>query len=414
MRVRITMPPAPGGGASAGLNDDTVINPDLLGMKFEGIVCIVCTGVLVEPTVGCPGLHSFCRACYVKALKKKKECPMCRHPVDEQKLVLNRDLAGLISQQPLRCKHSEGDGAAAGPSAAKRAKLAPAASMPVHLLRTELGQRGLDSTGNKPVLVVRLEEDRRKDAGCWWKGCVGELDAHLRECKWAPVKCINEGCTESPRRKDLLEHNATCEHRTVPCGHCYKQQVQRSLAEHEGNCLQAVVECPTEGCVVEYMRMYVRRHHAECLHARVACPCPECDVHVPRKDLDAHVRVQHTQKPEEQLQRLWRENAELRALSTSELRRAAAEPTSWVFNWRADGWEIGQSESESHDFGGGSEGVASCELTSPKRNTSRAVSSDGPSAGCTRRSPYSTCTTRPSAKFTRSEPPTVRVKSRDG
>ena len=343
------MPPARGGGAAAGLNDDNVINPDLLAMKFEGIVCIVCTGVMVEPTVGCPGLHSLCRACYVKALKKKKECPMCRHPVDETTLVRNRDLAGLIAQQPLRCKHSEGD--AAGPSAAKRAKLAPADSMTVKSLRTELGQRGLDSTGNKPVLVARLEEDRKKDAGCMWKGCVGGLAAHLGECEWAPVKCLNAGCTESPPRKDLLEHNATCEHRKVPCGHCKRQQVQRSLAEHEGGCVFAVVECPNEGCIVLNSRLSMDSHRAECQHEKVTCLCPGCDARPFRKDLDAHVLGRHMKKPGENLQRLWRENAELRALSTSELRQAAAAPTSWVFNWRADGWKPGRFLSEKHNFG---------------------------------------------------------------
>jgi len=43
------MPPAQGGRAAAILNyADDVINPDLLEVKFEGIVCVVCTGVMVE------------------------------------------------------------------------------------------------------------------------------------------------------------------------------------------------------------------------------------------------------------------------------------------------------------------------------------------------------------------------------
>ena len=49
---------------------------------------------------------------------------------------------------------------------------------------------------------------------------------------------------------------------------------------------------------------------------------------------------------EEQLRRL-------RAASESEQRHAAASPTSWVFNWRADGWEPGHFASETRDLGEG-------------------------------------------------------------
>jgi hypothetical protein len=47
-------------------------------------------------------------------------------------------------------------------------------------------------------------------------------------------------------RKDLLEHDATCGERKVPCRHC-KFLVARigSLAEHE---VAVMVECPNEGC----------------------------------------------------------------------------------------------------------------------------------------------------------------------
>ncbi|KAJ1477736.1 hypothetical protein T484DRAFT_1749912 [Baffinella frigidus] len=57
---------------------------------------------------------------------------------------------------------------------------------------------------------------------------------------------------------------------------------------------------------------------------------------------------------------MWQENAALRAVSESELRLAAPSPTSWVFNWRADGWEIAGWDaffrSETHAFGGGVSG----------------------------------------------------------
>ena len=136
----------------------------------------------------------------------------------------------------------------AGPPAAKRARLAPAASMKVEVLRAELRQRRLDSTGNKPGLVARVEEDRQKDGGCRWRGRVGQLPAHLGgECAWETVKCSNEGCTASPLRKELPAHDATCENCAVKCGHCSTEVMRRSLAEHEGQRLSSA-QTRAAGC----------------------------------------------------------------------------------------------------------------------------------------------------------------------
>ena len=91
------------------------------------------------------------------------------------------------------------------------------------------------------------------------------------------------------------------------------------------------------------------------------CPCPECDARLLRKDLDAHVKLEHISSAEKQLQLLWRENTRLAALSESELRHAAGSPTSWVFNWQAEGWGADTfNHAEEHDFGRGFQG--SCDV----------------------------------------------------
>ena len=59
------------------------------------------------------------------------------------------------------------------------------------------------------------------------------------------------------------------------------------------------------------------------------------------------------------MQRAWSENAALEgrvAEFESEQRHTAASPTSWVFNWRADGWGVGRYLSETHDYGQGVSG----------------------------------------------------------
>jgi len=69
-----------------------------------------------------------------------------------------------------------------------------------------------------------------------------------------------------------------------------------------------------------------------------------------------HVRAIHLHSAAEawsQIAELEEQLRRLQAASESEQRHAAASPTSWVFNWGADGWEAMHSESETHDFGEG-------------------------------------------------------------
>ena len=116
---------------------------------------------------------------------------------------------------------------------------------------------------------------------------------------------------------------------------------------HELICRYAKIECQNEGCSVVHIRALTDRHRAECGHEKCTCLCPGCDERLPRKDMNAHVRAQHMQNAEEQLQLLWRQTA----ASESEQRLAAGAQTSWVFNWRADGWQPSRFRSETHVWG---------------------------------------------------------------
>ena len=83
---------------SSGFEDAAAwTDPDLLEVKYQDCVCALCLGLMVDPASGCKEGHSFCRACYGKALHEQKRCPTCRHPVAaEGMLVRNRPLAGVI------------------------------------------------------------------------------------------------------------------------------------------------------------------------------------------------------------------------------------------------------------------------------------------------------------------------------
>jgi len=286
---------------------------------------------------GCSEGHCFCKPCYDKALDQKKSCPACRENVEDgSKLVPNRELAGVVANLRMRCPHAEGGKEDAASTAAKCSvdavvRLnepdtydgAPAAFVTMEALRKLLREHFLDTAGSKAEMEARVEEDRKKRAGCGWKGRVAELPAHLGTCEWAPVECPNH-CEELVQRRLLVEHERVC---------------------------TTKAECPNAGCSVQHRRQAMNQHRAECEHEEVTCPCPGCDARLLREDLDAHVEAMHWGDWAGQLQRVWRENTELK--EKAEIEHIHAAPTSWVFNWRADGWVRGEFESETHDFGQG-------------------------------------------------------------
>jgi len=86
-------------------------------------------------------------------------------------------------------------------------------------------------------------------------------------------------------------------------------------------------------------------HRAECGHEEVACKCPGCSITLLRHLMDHHVQAAHLESAKaaaQLVQSLWGEVAKLKATAESEHRRGAASLTSWVFNWRADGWGPGR------------------------------------------------------------------------
>jgi len=165
-------------------------------------------------------------------------------------------------------------------------------------------------------------------------------------------------------RKEWAEHVTTCKLRGAKCRHCgtVVREAFRSLAEHEGRCPSQKAECPNAGCSVLYQRGEMNLHRAVCEQEQVACLCPGCDGRPLRKDMGAHLLATHMSAAAELLQSAYARINAVEAAQDSEQRHVAAQdseqrhvapsPTSWVFNWRADGWGHGSFMSETHDFGG--------------------------------------------------------------
>ena len=76
------------------------------GELYEELTCGVCLDVLEDP-VSTPCGHTFCRACIIKSLHRRKECPMDRTIVVS--LAPAIAIKGLIDKWPVKCQfYSQG------------------------------------------------------------------------------------------------------------------------------------------------------------------------------------------------------------------------------------------------------------------------------------------------------------------
>ena len=61
----------------------------------------------MKQPVQCSSGHSFCRRCISQILKQNEKnicnCPICRVPISDSKLVVNRALEGLIEDLIINC-----------------------------------------------------------------------------------------------------------------------------------------------------------------------------------------------------------------------------------------------------------------------------------------------------------------------
>ncbi|KAJ1482600.1 hypothetical protein T484DRAFT_2646756 [Baffinella frigidus] len=112
-------------------------------------------------------------------------------------------------------------------------------------------------------------------------------------------------------------------------------------------------------------------HILTCEHERVTCLCPGCDTRVLRRNMDAHIESRHLGEAVQLLQNAWSNVARVEERELSQQRHATDTPTTWEFNWRAEGWGVGPYfVSETHDFGAGVTGKC-CLFLRTRRRTRR-------------------------------------------
>ena len=130
--------------------------------------CSICYNVLKEPMMCRNNEHLFCRDCITKHLNTNSHtCPECNEDLTVETLRRARVISNILSGLKIKCDYSH---------------------------------RGCQE-------YIRLEE----------------LDSHVENCGFAPVKCSNEECEMIVNKREIIHHESTvCEYRKVKCHNCVK------------------------------------------------------------------------------------------------------------------------------------------------------------------------------------------------
>ena len=155
--------------------------------RFEKAVddhfhCSICYNVLKEPMMCRNNEHLFCRDCITEHLNTNSHtCPECNEDLTVETLRRARVVSNILSGLKIKCDYSH---------------------------------RGCQE-------YIRVEE----------------LDSHVENCGFAPMKCSNEECEMIVNKREIVNHErVVCEYRKVKCHKCVKmeQNVEEMKEKIEG------------------------------------------------------------------------------------------------------------------------------------------------------------------------------------
>ena len=162
--------------------------------RFEKAVddhfhCSICYNVLKEPMMCRNNEHLFCRDCITEHLNTNSHtCPECNEDLTVKTLRRARVISNILSGLQIKCDYSH---------------------------------RGCQE-------YVRLEE----------------LNSHVENCGFAPMKCSNKECEMIVNKREIIHHESTvCEYRKVKCHNCVKieqdvEEMKEKMEEVKGLMVQ--------------------------------------------------------------------------------------------------------------------------------------------------------------------------------
>ena len=250
-----------------------------------------CTSIchnILKNAVSCVNGHSMCLSCADTWKCRSKECPVCK--VKLSTLVPQRNVDEAIGDAKVVCF-------------------------------TRLDSDGNLTHGDTAAGSDKEEGKTTKVDACDWVGPLKHAEMHFNVCLYAGVRCPYKGCGLLVARRDLPDHQRTCEHGKRVCkwAGCGVKFSLEALPAHESTCAKRHVSCPHQGCnesciVLDELAEHVLRcmyrpqpckwagcgdkfalgalaaHEGTCTKRQVSCPHRGCNAtDIVFDTLDAHM-----------------------------------------------------------------------------------------------------------------------------
>ena len=112
---------------------------------------------------------------------------------------------------------------------------------------------------------------------CRWTGLLSHMKAHMAECMYCFVECNFKkyGCKERLMKKNMTDHESSCNHRIVLCKHCESEGFYDDLQGHIQICPERPITCVSPGCSDVFQLSSIEHHQTVCEHKIICCPLKE-------------------------------------------------------------------------------------------------------------------------------------------
>ena len=249
--------------------------------------CPICLDIFEDP-VETPCCHNlFCERCIEPVLK----CPFCKKLL--VRCIPNIPIKRLIQELSVKCRHPQCNKVIKKGYQKKHELNCKNALVPcthsqycAKILRKDLKDHLDSKCEYRPV---------RCNLNCGERMAFKDLPVHLSEyCPNGEVLCIQE-CGVKLMRKDIKEHTQhVCPYSQVYCPLvdyfgtiCGTLCIRRDLKEHQLTCNFREVRCSNIGCKERIMYQYLQDHEEMCKYKIINCP-NGCEAIFIRKELDRH------------------------------------------------------------------------------------------------------------------------------
>ncbi|KAN0034596.1 hypothetical protein ACTFIV_001126 [Dictyostelium citrinum] len=253
-------------------------------INIEKYSCPICFDSIDKKEIyQCKEGHWFCKPCWVESLSKKKECMICRDTINSiSDLSRNRYLEQDFLNKKVFCPNSF--------------KYVDENNFNDDNKNNNHYNSNNNSNNNNNNKIKDLEN------GCKDILTIGEIEKHLKQCKFTHIKCKFIGCNKILRLNKVEQHEKEqCEFRLEYCRYCDTDGItSRSLENHYKECPKFIVKCSENGCTVELERSQLQEHiEKQCQMVLIDCPyivygC-ESSNRFPRSKLTHHFNtINHT------------------------------------------------------------------------------------------------------------------------